>query len=167
MKALGMIEVYGYLTAVAALDSALKAADVHLLNLTKVRGGLVTVFVTGDVGAVKAAVDASCAEAERVGKLVSVHVIPRPEDSVGAMLVGKSEKEEVKAPAPKEEPPAEKKETEAAGQLTVETMEGMTVEGLRNLARQMDITSMVRKEIKFANKRQLIEAISKFLEQER
>ncbi|OYP34768.1 ethanolamine utilization protein EutM, partial [Lachnotalea glycerini] len=81
MNALGMVEVYGYLTAVAALDTALKAADVHLIDVTKVKGGLVTVLITGDVGAVKAAIEASSIEAERVGKVVSVHVIPRPADS--------------------------------------------------------------------------------------
>ena len=73
-----MIEVYGYLAAVEALDSALKAANVSLTDVVKVRGGLVTVMVEGDVGAVKAAVDASAAAAGRVGTVVSVHVIPRP-----------------------------------------------------------------------------------------
>ena len=66
MKALGMIEVYGYLTAVEALDSALKAANVTRLDVVKVRGGLVTVLVEGDVGAVKAAMDASAAAAEQL-----------------------------------------------------------------------------------------------------
>lgn len=82
MQALGMIEVYGYLTAVEALDSALKAANVSRLGVEKVRGGLVTVLVEGDVGAVKAAMDASAAAAERVGTVISVHVIPRPADDV-------------------------------------------------------------------------------------
>ena len=66
MNALGMIETYGYLAAVEALDSALKAANVSLVDVTKVKGGLVTVMVEGDVGAVKAAIDASAAAAERV-----------------------------------------------------------------------------------------------------
>ena len=88
MKALGMIEVYGYLTAVEALDSALKAANVTRLDVVKVRGGLVTVLVEGDVGAVKAAMDASAAAAERIGTVVSVHVIPRPASDVERMLKG-------------------------------------------------------------------------------
>ena len=86
MQALGMIEVYGYLTAVEALDSALKAANVSRLGVEKVRGGLVTVLVEGDVGAVKAAMDASAAAAERVGTVISVHVIPRPHDEVEGIL---------------------------------------------------------------------------------
>ena len=88
MKALGMIEVYGYLAAVEALDSALKAANVSLVDVSKVRGGLVTVLVDGDVGAVKAAMDASAAAAQRVGTVVSVHVIPRPAGDVVRMLGG-------------------------------------------------------------------------------
>jgi len=86
MKALGMIEVYGYLAAVEALDSALKAANVSLVNVEKVKGGLVAVLVEGDVGAVKAAMDASAAAAERLGTVVSVHVIPRPAEDVARML---------------------------------------------------------------------------------
>ena len=70
MKALGMIELYGYLAAVEALDSALKAANVSSLGATKVGGGLVTVMVEGDVGAVKASMDAAASAAERVGENV-------------------------------------------------------------------------------------------------
>ena len=86
MKALGMIELYGYLPAVEALDAALKAANVNLVDTVCVKGGLVTVLVEGDVGAAKAAMDASAAAAERVGTVISVHVIPRPADEVRKML---------------------------------------------------------------------------------
>lgn len=86
MKALGMIELYGYLAAVEALDAALKAANVERLGVEKVGGGLVTAMVEGDVGAVKAAMDASAAAAERVGRVISVHVIPRPHAEVEQML---------------------------------------------------------------------------------
>ncbi|NLV87259.1 MAG: BMC domain-containing protein [Clostridiales bacterium] len=88
MQALGMIELYGYVPAVEALDAALKAANVRLNSVTKVKGGLVAVFVTGDVGAVKAAIDAAAAAAERVGTVVSVHVIPRPAAGIGGILGG-------------------------------------------------------------------------------
>lgn len=93
MEALGMIEVYGYLSAVEALDSALKAANVALHSVTKVQGGLVTVMVVGDVGAVKAAMDASSAAAGRVGNVVSVHVIPRPAKDVFHMTNSKAKPE--------------------------------------------------------------------------
>ncbi len=88
MEALGLIELYGYVPAVEALDAALKAANVRLESVLKVKGGLVSVFVSGDVGAVKAAVDAAAAAAERVGKLISVHVIPRPAKEVWGILGG-------------------------------------------------------------------------------
>lgn len=78
MKALGMIEVYGYVAAVEALDSALKAANVETVEVRLVQGGLVAVFVTGDVGATKAAVAAAASSASRVGQVISTHVIPRP-----------------------------------------------------------------------------------------
>ena len=82
MQALGMIEVHGYLAAVEALDSALKAANVHRLGVTLVTGGLVSVLVTGDVGAVKAAIDAAAAAVGQFCEVVSVHVIPQPDKSV-------------------------------------------------------------------------------------
>ena len=113
MNALGMIETYGYLAAVEALDSALKAANVSLVDVTKVKGGLVTVMVEGDVGAVKAAIDASAAAAERVGTVVSVHVIPRPAQDVWNMLAkradGPKQLPEGPGPEPDKEPegPAE------------------------------------------------------------
>lgn len=88
MKALAMIEVYGYLAAVEALDSALKAANVNLFQVICTRGGLVTVLVTGDVGAVRAAADAAATAAGRVGSVLSVHVIPRPTEEIGFMLAG-------------------------------------------------------------------------------
>jgi len=86
MKALGLIELYGYVPAVEALDSALKAANVTSLGATKVGGGLVTIMVEGDVGAVKASMDAAASAAERIGTVISVHVIPRPHESVGEMI---------------------------------------------------------------------------------
>ena len=86
MKALGMIEVYGRVGAIEGLDSALKAANVSLVNMIRVGGGLTSVFVEGDVGAVKASIDAAAAAGERVGKLISAHVIPRPDAAVREML---------------------------------------------------------------------------------
>ena len=85
-KALGMIEVYGRVADVAALDAALKAADTSLVSLSKVGGGLTTIFVEGEVAAVKASVEAGGAAAARVGTLISTHVIPRPDPSVREML---------------------------------------------------------------------------------
>ena len=86
MNALGMIETRGLVSSIEAADAMLKAANVTLLNKTVVGGGLITVMVRGDVGAVKAAVDAGAAAAERVGEVISVHVIPRPAEDVEQIL---------------------------------------------------------------------------------
>lgn len=86
LSALGMIETKGFVSAVEAADAMVKAANVTLLGQVRVGSGLVTVLVRGDVGAVKAAVDAGAAAAERVGELVSVHVIPRPHAEVEMLL---------------------------------------------------------------------------------
>ncbi len=86
IKALGMIEVYGRLGAVEALDACLKAAETKLIGMVKVGGGLSTVLVEGDVAAVKAAVDAGSAAARKVSRVISVHVIPRPHEEVWEML---------------------------------------------------------------------------------
>ena len=81
-QALGMIETKGLVGSVEAADAMVKAANVRLIGKVQVGGGLVTVMVRGDVGAVKAAVDAGAAAASRVGELISTHVIPRPHEDV-------------------------------------------------------------------------------------
>ena len=86
MQALGMIETKGLVAAIEASDAMVKAANVTLIGKEHVGGGLVTVMVRGDVGAVKAATDAGAAAAERVGELLSVHVIPRPHEEVEMIL---------------------------------------------------------------------------------
>ena len=182
MQALGMIEVYGYLTAVEALDRALKAGNVSRLGVEKVRGGLVTVLVEGDVGAVKAAMDASAAAAERVGTVISVHVIPRPADDVTRMLKGGKEPEEPTPPEPEKpsepeissepdtlsEPESEAVKAEegekAPQDVTVEEMQTMGVDALRRLARALEIKNMTRAEIRFAKKQELIQKITEFKE---
>jgi microcompartment protein CcmL/EutN len=78
MEALGMVETKGFVGAVEAADAMVKAANVQLVGKEYIGAGYVTVFVRGDVGAVKAATDAGAAAARRVGELISVHVIPRP-----------------------------------------------------------------------------------------
>jgi ethanolamine utilization protein EutM len=85
-RALGMIETKGLVGAVEAADAMVKAANVVLIGKVIVGGGLVTVMVRGDVGAVKAATDAGAAAAGRVGELLSVHVIPRPHAEVEMIL---------------------------------------------------------------------------------
>lgn len=85
-NALGMIETKGLVGAIEAADAMVKAANVELVGKELVGGGIVTVMVRGDVGAVKAATDAGASAAERVGELLSVHVIPRPHTDVATMI---------------------------------------------------------------------------------
>ena len=86
LDALGMIETKGLVGSIEAADAMVKAANVTLVGKEHVGGGLVTVLVRGDVGAVKAATDAGAAAAQRVGELISVHVIPRPHTEVETIL---------------------------------------------------------------------------------
>lgn len=85
-NALGMIETRGLVASVEAMDAMVKAANVMSAGKVRVGGGLVAVFVRGDVGAVKAATDAGARAAEKVGQLVSVHVIPRPHEEIEKIL---------------------------------------------------------------------------------
>ena len=193
MKALGMIETRGLVASIEAADAMVKAANVTLTCKEHVGGGLVTVMVRGDVGAVKAAVDAGAAAAERVGELVSVHVIPRPAGDLEPILGGSGPEEaepsprppvqaSAPAPAPAPEPEPEPVTSEEAAVeetaepeeetgtadpdhlYTEEEMAGMTVAQLRTAARTIRIDNMTKKEIRFAKKDELVEAIRKFQE---
>jgi len=85
-KALGMVETRGLIGAIEAADAMVKAANVTLIGKEQIGYGLVTVMVRGDVGAVKASAEAGSAAAQRVGELVSVHVIPSPHEDVEMIL---------------------------------------------------------------------------------
>jgi ethanolamine utilization protein EutM len=93
--AIGMVETKGFVAMLEASDAMLKAANVQMVGWDKVGSGLVTAFVTGDVAAVKAAVDAGAAAAGKVGSVIGVHVIARPHDELIAVMPKK------KAPAKK------------------------------------------------------------------
>lgn len=90
-EALGLIETKGLVGAIEAADAMTKSANVELVGYEKIGSGLVTVMVRGDVGAVKASIDAGAVAAEKVGELVSKHVIPRPHTDVEKLLPKKSE----------------------------------------------------------------------------
>ena len=103
-KALGLIEFIGYVPAICAADTALKAASVDLIGIEKVTGGIVTVKITGDVDAVQAAVESAENYASRIGSLRSAHVIPRLDDEVENLLMNsKSSEEEIEETESKEE----------------------------------------------------------------
>ena len=192
MNAIGMIETRGLVASIEAADAMVKAASVTLISKTHVGGGLVTVMVEGDVGAVKAATDAGAAAAERVGELISVHVIPRPAADVAHILDRRPEPKpepepEPPAPEPESEPEVPEHEPEEAAhteemkeeqpeeapaekmdlsELTPEALGKMTVAKLRIVARELGTTGMSRRDIRFAKKEDLIERITKALGQE-
>ena len=85
-EALGMVECKGLVAMIEAADAMVKAAKVEFVGYEKIGGGYVTAIVRGDVAAVKAATEAGSRAAERVGELVSVHVIPRPHGSLDSVL---------------------------------------------------------------------------------
>ncbi len=87
MEALGMIETKGYVGLVEASDAMCKAANVELIKRIEIGGGFVTTLVRGDVGSVKAAVEAGAAAAGKVGELVSSHVIPAPHDGLKGVFI--------------------------------------------------------------------------------
>lgn len=86
LEALGMVETRGLVAAIEAADAMLKAANVQLIGTEKIGSGLVSVMVRGDVGAVKAAVEAGNANAQRLGEVIATHVIPRPHGDVEKIL---------------------------------------------------------------------------------
>lgn len=89
MQAIGFIETRGLVAAIESADAMLKAAEVHLVERTFVKGGIVTITITGDVAACKAAVDAGVASVNRMGgTILSQHVIPRPHESLDGVIVG-------------------------------------------------------------------------------
>lgn len=135
-QALGLIETRGLVAAIEAADAALKTAAVELLSYEKVTGGLVTIALTGEVAAVQAAVSAGSAAAEKIGELISRHVIPRPLADTRLLM-----KQKVGAPA----------DDEFGRQL-----ESLSVVELRRLARSTEGIAIRGRQISKANKEQLI-----------
>jgi len=91
-EALGMIETRGYVGSVEASDAMVKAANVNLIKTVPIGGGLMTVLARGDVGSVKAAVDAGSKAAAKVGELISAHIIARPHDDLLRAFLGEAPK---------------------------------------------------------------------------
>ena len=122
MQALGLIETKGLVAAIESADAMLKAAEVRLLEKTYVGGGLVTIMVCGDVGAVKAATDAGAAAAQRVGELLSVHVIPRPHQELNDVLISTTLLEKTEKPSTASEETTAEEEPEIE-EAEIETKE--------------------------------------------
>ena len=194
MKALGMIEVYGRTGAIEGLDVALKSANVSLINMCRVGGGLTAFFIEGDVGAVRASIDAAAAASEKFGRLVSSHVIPRPDENVRALISlvaeaadnGKLKEAEVEKPSVntmadsksvgnslntiEDEVITEAQKDVDSPQKKEDKNDDLwkkSVEELRVMARKIPNIGMTRKEINFAKKDVIIKAIIKTRTQEK
>ena len=104
MNALGMVECFGLVAMIEAADAMVKSANVTLVGYEKIDAGLVTAIVRGEVGAVKAAVDAGAAAARRIGTVTAVHVIPRPHDEVDqgipVLVNGKTNRKKISGSVP-------------------------------------------------------------------
>ncbi|MGV8981831.1 BMC domain-containing protein [Clostridium sp.] len=153
--ALGLIEVYGYLGAIEAADTALKAANVKLIGCEIVRGGLVTVKIQGDVSSVKVAVEAAEVAIQKLNISVLVHVIPRPDLSVWDIVSQEEETQDIK------EIEFESNILDNSIRLKKQ-LECKKVYELRTLARSLNLDSMTKKQIKFAKKNALIEELILF-----
>jgi ethanolamine utilization protein EutM len=91
-EAIGMIETKGYVGSVEASDAMVKAANVTLVKTISIGGGLITVFATGDIGSIKAAVDAGAKAAGKVGELVGSHILARPHEDLMKVIIGEPAK---------------------------------------------------------------------------
>ncbi|WP_271004181.1 BMC domain-containing protein [Listeria seeligeri] len=154
-EALGLIEVTGFLGAVVAADTCLKAANVELIQCEVIKGGLTTVELTGDVGAVNAAIEAGKAATESLGCLVSSHVIARMSEETKSLFVPtEQEKEEII-----QEVIQEIVEVATITDSTEQKLREMKVIDLRKLAYTLDNVPIPKSKIKYANKEKLVHAL--------
>ena len=146
-EALGLIETRGFVGVVEAADAAVKAASVQLAAFEQSTGGLVTIKLVGDVAAVQSAVEAGANAAQRVGELVSKHVIPRPHEEVWEVLLTG------------EGTPKTKMSDRSADTAGADALESMSVVQLRRLARRTEGIGITGRQISRANKATLLRDI--------
>ena len=143
-EALGLIETRGLVAAIEAADAAVKSASVTLIGLEQTQAALITIKVSGETAAVQAAVDAGSRAAERVGEVISRHVIARPAMDTSRLLAG-----------------SDASGSSGADSSKTASLESMTVRELRKYARTQSGLSIQGREIARANKQQLLKALRK------
>lgn len=146
--ALGLVETRGLVAALEAADAMVKAADVRLVRIQKTDPALMTVQVTGETAAVRAAVDAGKAAAERVGSVVSTHIISRPATEMASLL------------RLYREGPPDRLGSKGAGVPSADALDAMTVRALRSLARTTKGLSISGRAIARAGKADLLAAFA-------
>ena len=183
-KALGMIETYGYLPSIEGADAALKAAKVELLKIEKTTGGLMTIYLIGDVSAVQSAVDAGSAAAGRVGQVVSTSVIPRMADQLDSIVysVTKDNEEELIKEEIVEEIVEEVEEIQEVLEeksdtipervvdfngleidlSSEESLSSLRVTELRQLIRGIEAINMTNDQVKYGRKQELIDTLVEY-----
>ncbi|MGE5432576.1 MAG: BMC domain-containing protein [Syntrophomonadaceae bacterium] len=176
--ALGLIETKGLVGAIEAADAMAKAADVTIISKEKITAALVTIKITGEVAAVRSALDAGAAAAQRVGQLVSVHIIPRPDDQLDDILYDNSVKagsdnsgkDSSGNPGEDDEDPEDSGvDSEEGGEIEIldikninlAELELMNVHRLRSLARGLAQFPIRGREISKANKQVLLDYFRK------
>jgi len=143
-RTLGLIETRGLVAAIEVADAMVKAAKVKLVGKSNTRGGLVMIKIIGEVGAVRAAISAGSQAAERVGELISTHIIPRPDEQTERLVYA----EEVEG-------------LESNKAQTKKKLREMTVQQLRQLAREVDDFPFHGRKISTADKETLVKELER------
>lgn len=164
LLALGLIETKGLVGAIEAADAMCKAASVKLVSKEKVTGALIVVKVVGEVAAVKSAVDAGAAAAQRVGQLVSAHVIPRPADQIESMIYddsveNKADSKTVDKKVEKKNQLPETKKEEEPFEFEVEETEEVIEEPIEDVAEEDEI---IEDELDTAEEQEIDEDIGEY-----
>ena len=164
-KALGLVETKGLVGAIEAADAMVKTAAVQLIGIENTIAALLTVKVVGETGAVKAAVDAGASAAEKVGELISCHVIPRPHDDTESIVYNQSD--EIGPGGSDANPTGDVASTKGRGPhelvyFDIETVKAMPVRQLRSLARDVPGFPIQGREISRANKEILVEKFQEY-----
>ena len=186
-KALGLIETKGLVGAIEATDAAAKAAAVVVTSVELTEAAFLTIKIEGELGAVQAAVEAGAVAAEKIGELVSVHVIPNPDDGLAKILlprryISKYHPDDTRPPyepddfepdmlvsskAPKKKTTTSKRKPSVKSKTNdYNSLKKKTVSQLRQLARKMDIFPLKGREISMANKSKLLDAFRSILDME-